>query len=227
MTTRLLSLPSFLSNMNSKQVDFPNPVGNHTKASLPSKTHSLQAFCSGSRDIDEPPTVSGAYTAITPISLQYPLTCDVISMRTCYSSILSPWNSRAITCMRTWCVPGPLLHGRGLGRMLGQYLYFPGSKPYKFSQYILCISRYRVYGGCQATKLNAWAVLDGTGYPLNCLLYCTRVYPVLPCCPCINLYVLKSMEKRLGLSELSVLLWVSAAEGCPLSGVPITWICKN
>ena len=29
------------------------------------------------------------------------------------------------------------------------------------------------------------------------------------------------MEGQLGLSELSVLLWVSAVEGCPLSGVPL------
>ena len=33
--------------------------------------------------------------------------------------------------------------------------------------------------------------------------------------------VLKSMEKRSELSELSVTLWVSAIEGCPLSGVPL------
>ncbi len=33
--------------------------------------------------------------------------------------------------------------------------------------------------------------------------------------------VLKSMEKRLGLSELSVISWVSAVEGRPLSGVPL------
>ena len=29
------------------------------------------------------------------------------------------------------------------------------------------------------------------------------------------------MEKRSGLSELSVILWVSTIEGCPLSGVPL------
>ena len=33
--------------------------------------------------------------------------------------------------------------------------------------------------------------------------------------------VLKCMEKRLGHSEVSVILWVSAVEGCPLSGVPL------
>ena len=33
--------------------------------------------------------------------------------------------------------------------------------------------------------------------------------------------VLKSMEKRSGLSELSVIPWVSAVEGCPLSRVPL------
>ena len=33
--------------------------------------------------------------------------------------------------------------------------------------------------------------------------------------------VLKSMEKQSGLSELSVISWVSAVEGCPLSGVPL------
>ena len=34
--------------------------------------------------------------------------------------------------------------------------------------------------------------------------------------------VLKSIEKRSGLSELSVISWVSAVEGCPLSGVSCT-----
>ena len=29
------------------------------------------------------------------------------------------------------------------------------------------------------------------------------------------------MEKRSGLSELSVISWVSAIEGCPLSGAPL------
>ena len=29
------------------------------------------------------------------------------------------------------------------------------------------------------------------------------------------------MEKRSGLSELSVISWVFAVEGCPLSGVPL------
>ena len=33
--------------------------------------------------------------------------------------------------------------------------------------------------------------------------------------------VLKSVEKRLGFSELSVKSWVSAVEGCSLSGVPL------
>jgi len=32
---------------------------------------------------------------------------------------------------------------------------------------------------------------------------------------------LKSMEIQSGLSELSVILWVSAVEGCPLSRVPL------
>ena len=32
---------------------------------------------------------------------------------------------------------------------------------------------------------------------------------------------LKSKEKRSGLSELSVISWVSAVEGYPLSGVPL------
>ena len=31
------------------------------------------------------------------------------------------------------------------------------------------------------------------------------------------------MEKRSGLSELSVISWVSAVEGRPLSGVPLYW----
>ena len=34
-------------------------------------------------------------------------------------------------------------------------------------------------------------------------------------------YVLKSMEGQSGLSELSVIVWVSAIQGCPLSGVPL------
>ena len=33
--------------------------------------------------------------------------------------------------------------------------------------------------------------------------------------------VLKSMAKRSGHSEMSVISWVSAVEGCPLSGVPL------
>ena len=33
--------------------------------------------------------------------------------------------------------------------------------------------------------------------------------------------VLRSMEKQSGLSELSVISWVSAVEGSPLSGVPL------
>ena len=33
--------------------------------------------------------------------------------------------------------------------------------------------------------------------------------------------VLKSMEKGSGLSELSIVLWLSAVEGCLLSGVPL------
>ena len=33
--------------------------------------------------------------------------------------------------------------------------------------------------------------------------------------------MLKSMEGQSGLSELSVMLWVSAIQGCPLSGVPL------
>ena len=33
--------------------------------------------------------------------------------------------------------------------------------------------------------------------------------------------VLKSMEIRSGLSQVSVISWVSAVEGCPLSGVPL------
>ena len=36
--------------------------------------------------------------------------------------------------------------------------------------------------------------------------------------------VLKSMEKRSGLSELSVISWVSAIEGCPLSGAPLYFL---
>jgi len=35
---------------------------------------------------------------------------------------------------------------------------------------------------------------------------------------------LMSMEKRSGLSELSVISWVSAVEGCPLSGVPLYYV---
>ena len=37
--------------------------------------------------------------------------------------------------------------------------------------------------------------------------------------------VSKSMEKQSGLSELSVISWVSAVEGCPLSGVPLCCAC--
>ena len=33
--------------------------------------------------------------------------------------------------------------------------------------------------------------------------------------------VLKSMEKRSGLSEFSDILWASAIEGCLLSGAPL------
>ena len=33
------------------------------------------------------------------------------------------------------------------------------------------------------------------------------------------------MEKQSGLSELSAILWVSAVEVCPLSGVPL--YCKS
>ena len=36
--------------------------------------------------------------------------------------------------------------------------------------------------------------------------------------------VLKSMEKQSGLSELSVISWVSPVEGCQLSGVPLYYI---
>ena len=63
-------MPSFLSNISGKQIDFPNPEGNQTKVSFPSKTHFLQAFCSGLRDIDEPPTPSSAYTSDHSISQQ-------------------------------------------------------------------------------------------------------------------------------------------------------------
>ena len=34
------------------------------------------------------------------------------------------------------------------------------------------------------------------------------------------------MEGQSGLSELSVISWVSAVEGCPLSGVPLYTECK-
>ena len=37
--------------------------------------------------------------------------------------------------------------------------------------------------------------------------------------------VSKSMEKQSGLSELSVISWVSAVEGCPLNGVPLCCAC--
>ena len=33
--------------------------------------------------------------------------------------------------------------------------------------------------------------------------------------------MLKSMEGQSGLSELSVISWVSAIQGCPFSGVPL------
>ena len=33
------------------------------------------------------------------------------------------------------------------------------------------------------------------------------------------------MEKQSGLSELSAISWVSAVEGCPLSGIPL--YCKS
>ena len=36
-----------------------------------------------------------------------------------------------------------------------------------------------------------------------------------------NYIVLKSMEKQSGLSELSIISWASAVEGCLLSGVPL------
>ena len=36
-------------------------------------------------------------------------------------------------------------------------------------------------------------------------------------CPLIRVLVLKYMEGQSGLSELSVILWVSSVEGCPLS----------
>ena len=39
--------------------------------------------------------------------------------------------------------------------------------------------------------------------------------------------VLKSMEKRSGLSELSVISWVSAVEGCPLSGFTVVLILPS
>ena len=38
---------------------------------------------------------------------------------------------------------------------------------------------------------------------------------------CLLPRVSKSIEKQSGLSELSVILWVSAVEGCPLSRVPL------
>ena len=53
-----------------QQTDFLNTVCNHTNATLPLKTHSLQAFCSGLRDIDEPLTFSSAYTSDRSISQQ-------------------------------------------------------------------------------------------------------------------------------------------------------------
>ena len=59
------------------------------------------------------------------------LTCDVISMRTCYNSILSPWNSRAITRMRTQGVPA-LSRGRGPGTRL--VLYIQVLSPFLFMQ---------------------------------------------------------------------------------------------
>ena len=44
-----------------------------------------------------------------------------------------------------------------------------------------------------------------------------------------GLNVLKSMEIQSGHSELSVISQVSAAEGCPLSGVPLytNFLCKG
>ena len=35
------------------------------------------------------------------------------------------------------------------------------------------------------------------------------------------------MERQSGLSELSVISWVSAIEGCPLSGVPLYVKCSS
>ena len=74
----------------------------------------IQAFCSGMRDKDEHPTLSIVYLN-SPYywkNASGALSYDIISVRTCYNSILLPWNSRAITCMCTQCIPGPFL---GLG----------------------------------------------------------------------------------------------------------------
>ena len=100
-----------------RQTDFLNTEASHQSHRTTTTTqkhpchqkHTLMAFCSCLRDTDERPTVS--------ISQQIPLMCDVISMQTCYSSILLPWNTRAITCVCTQCVPG-LSRGRGLSTRL-------------------------------------------------------------------------------------------------------------
>ena len=71
-------------------------------------------------------------------------------MRTCYSSILSPWNSRAITRMRTQCVPGPLPRGRGLGtRLVCQILCCS----VRFAQYLLKYLRFASWLFCVLCKL--------------------------------------------------------------------------
>ena len=83
----------------------------------------------------------------------------------------------------------------------GQYSHFPGctprgSKPYKFSQFILHI---RVYGGCQATNrlMHGWYYQDTPSavyytpldFPLLQYSKWPRVYPIPPHGPCISLYV--------------------------------------
>ena len=53
----------------------------------------------------------------------------------------------------------------------------------------------------------------------RCPLYGIAGYSLLRGFECI--IVLKSMEMQSGHSEMSVILQVSAIEGCPLSGVPL------
>ena len=55
----------------------------------------------------------------------------------------------------------------------------------------------------------------------NCLLYGVAGCPLFRGCLSIEVN-----EGQSGLSELSVISWVSAVEGCPLSGVPLYSNCR-